>query len=786
MVTMLAALHTTLEIRNEAWMKKLGGKRWQLARENVMAGVFPIQGFGFLSNYNGAFASTSAKTAMQEIADTNANSIELAPRIFLQTKTSNDVISDPNKTESDTNIAAAISNAHALGLSVLLKPMLSGLDGTTSGSQLVPTDPAEFFSSYKDRMLDFAQVAQQTGADSLSIGNELASLTGAQYHSYWTDLIDSIRQVYHGMITYSAATDEANHVSFWGQLDEIGINAYPPLTSKLDPSVNEMIAAWNNVPKDNYWAAAMDYKSPVDFFHSLAMEYGKQVLFTETGFRSLDGTNISPGGWSGSTTPDVKEQADAFNAFFQVWSSEGGSWLKGAEIWNWDVDNLYSTTGYSPMGKPAQPLITDWFGGHGQPPSLTENGSPVADVIDIGSGNDAISGGLGNDVIHAGAGNDTITGGPSPISDLSTTTVTVTGYGTVVGGVGAQMQLLVNGQKVGDPVEFHNAADSSEYQTYTFTLHNPDNVTSLDVGFINDTRDASGDRNLFIKDVSVNGHDLSIPDATNPSSPGTGNLYGNRAIHFDTSDHQNLFFGDQSDNDVINGGAGSDVISGGAGADVIHGGIGDDQIVGGPGTMAAVSQLYGDDGNDVIKAASADNGAMLDGGAGRDQLYGGGATNVMNGGPDMDYLSGGGGNDLMHGNTGDDMLKGGTNADQIYGDDGNDTFQGGTGNEALYGGTGNDKLTGGAGNDHLTGGADNDIFIFGPGFGKDVITDFHHTNGEQDVVQFDHAVFTDFSALQSHMSQEGSSVIITVDSANTIELQNANLHDLTADDFRFV
>ena len=39
-------------------------------------------------------------------------------------------------------------------------------------------------------------------------------------------------------------------------------------------------------------------------------------------------------------------------------------------------------------------------------------------------------------MIHAGAGNDMITGGPSSISDLSTTTVTVTGYGTVVGGVG--------------------------------------------------------------------------------------------------------------------------------------------------------------------------------------------------------------------------------------------------------------------------------------------------------------------------------------------------------------
>jgi Ca2+-binding RTX toxin-like protein len=751
-----------------------------------MAGVFPIQGFGFLSNYNGAFTSTSARTAMQDIADTNANSIELAPRIFLQTRTSNEVISDPNKTESDANIAAAISHAHELGLSVLLKPMLSGLDGTTRGSLIVPDDPVEFFETYKDKMVGFAKVAQDAGAESLSIGNELASLTGAQYQPYWTDLIDSIRQVYHGTLTYSAATDEANHVSFWEQLDEIGVNAYPPLTSKLDPSVNEMIAAWNSVPKDNYWAAVMDHKSPIDFFHSLATEYGKQVLFTETGFRSLDGTNISPGGWSGSTTPDLKEQADAFEAFFQVWSAEGGSWLKGAEIWNWDTDNLYSPTGYSPMGKPAQSLITDWFGGHRQAPSLTENGSPIADLIDIGSGNDTIQGGLGDDMILAGAGDDTITGGPGTISEQSTTTVTVTGYGTEIDGVGAQMQLRVNGQQIGDTVEFHNAADSSEYQTYTFTFRNPDDVTSLDVGFINDARDESGDRNLFIKDVSVNGHDLSIPDTVNPSSPGTGNLYGNRAIHFDMSDQQALFAGDQSDNDTIDGGIGKDLITGGAGADMIHGGLGDDRIVGGPGSAEEVSQLHGDDGNDVIKVASGDNGAMLEGGAGRDQLYGGPTANVMNGGADVDYLSGGGGNDTMHGNAGDDTLKGGGGLSQMYGDDGNDTFQGGRGDETLVGGAGSDKLTGGAGDDHLSGGLDDDVFIFGPDFGKDVIADFHNSDGEQDVVQFDHTIFADFGALQSNMSQEGSGVIIMADEANAIELQNVSIHNLTADDFRFV
>ncbi len=333
-----------------------------------MAGVFNVEGFGFLSNYNGAFVTASALSAMRDIAATNANAIELAPRIFMQTRTSNVVIADPAKTESDSNISTAVANAHALGLSVMLKPMLTGLDGTNQG-ELRPSDPAAFFASYKAQMLHFADVAAQAGAESLSIGNELSKLSGPEYRSYWVDIIDSIRAVYHGPITYAAATDEAINVSFWDKVDEIGINAYPPLTTQLDPSVDEMVAAWKSMPTDNYWAAVMDHMSPVDFFHSLATKYGKQVVFTETGYRSVDGTNISPGGWSG-TTQDLQEQHDAFNAFFQVWGSEGGSWFKGAQIWNWDSTNLYSPTGYSPMGKPAEQLITEWYGGQHQPPGL--------------------------------------------------------------------------------------------------------------------------------------------------------------------------------------------------------------------------------------------------------------------------------------------------------------------------------------------------------------------------------------------------------------------------------
>ncbi len=388
-----------------------------------------------------------------------------------------------------------------------------------------------------------------------------------------------------------------------------------------------------------------------------------------------------------------------------------------------------------------------------------------------------LSGGVGNDLIKSGAGNDTIIGGPDIIPKLTHTTITVTGYSSVIDGVGAQMKLLINGQQIGTIREFHGAADASGYQTYAFSFANPAVVNSLDIAFINDVVNANGDRNLYIKDITVNGEHLAVSDGVNPSSPGTWNLYQNKAIHYDMASHQDLFFGSPTDNDNLEGGPGKDVISGGAGADLIHGGDGDDTINGGPGIATGTDQLYGDAGNDIIKADKADTGALLDGGAGKDQLYGNLAANVMSGGDGNDYLSGGGGLDVMHGDAGDDSLKGGTAATKMYGDAGNDALLGGTGHEFLYGGAGNDRLTGGAGND---------TFVFAANFGKDSIADFQNANGTQDIVQFDRTVFADFSAVQSHMAQSGTSVVITLDANNTIELQNKSLSQLHANDFIFV
>lgn len=535
-----------------------------------MTGIFQVQGFGALSEFSGQFATASAAQSFQTMAQHGANSVSLTDRIWTSNKTSSAVFEDPAKSETDASLLAGFQAAHAAGLSVTFKPGISGLDGTISSS-LAPADVDSFFNSYKTEIVHLATIAQQGGVATFAIGNELSALSGAQYLPEWTDLISAVRQVYHGDVTYAAATDEASKVSFWSQLDSISVNTYPPLTASTTPTVQELVHAWDEVSFNPYYAKAFDYKSPIDFLHSLSLQYGKEVLLSEVGYRSIDGAAINPGGGSSKAPADAAEQADAYNAMFQVIASHGGSWLQGAELWQFDLNGVVSPTGYSPIGKPAQDVLSQYFHGTGAVPGLTVTGSAIGDTIDLGSGNDVIKGGLGHDEINGGAGNDTIVGGPATLAKLTTTTFSFTGYGSVVDGVGAQAQVLVNGQPVSGLLEFHAAVDPSGYQTYTVTFDNPAQVTSVDINLANSVPG----RALHIKDVSINGVDLSPSDATNASSPGTFDLYV-RAIQFDTSHHPDWIFGASTDSDVIRGGDGDDFIAGGAGNDIINGGNGTD------------------------------------------------------------------------------------------------------------------------------------------------------------------------------------------------------------------
>ncbi len=129
---------------------------------------------------------------------------------------------------------------------------------------------------------------------------------------------------------------------------------------------------------------------------------------------------------------------------------------------------------------------------------------------------------------------------------------------------------------------------------------------------------------------------------------------------------------------------------------------------------------------DILASIENVTGSSLD-----DTITGDAVANVIQGGAGKDTLMGGGGDDTIHGDAGDDI---------IHGDAGNDTLKGMAGSDKIRGFAGNDTIEGGAGDDELTGDGDTndpdggdgtagrDTFVFAPGHGSDVITDFNAGN----------------------------------------------------------
>ncbi|MCC6887185.1 MAG: M10 family metallopeptidase C-terminal domain-containing protein [Hyphomicrobiales bacterium] len=106
---------------------------------------------------------------------------------------------------------------------------------------------------------------------------------------------------------------------------------------------------------------------------------------------------------------------------------------------------------------------------------------------------------------------------------------------------------------------------------------------------------------------------------------------------------------------------------------------------------------------------------------------------------------------------------------------------GGAGADTLVGSTIANSLDGRAGSDTLTGAGGNDIFVYGVGYGADVITDF-----SGDVIDLSGmAGVTGFADVLARAAQVGANTVINFGSGNTLTLQNVGLGTLASAHFSF-
>ncbi len=307
------------------------------------------------------FGGTMTEAAIEPLLENNIEWIALVPFGW------QDAYDDPNVrftaidgiewTEKDTLYIDQVEAAKARGIRSIVKPHLLLRGGGRWRSEITMSSDdrwEQWFDAYRSFILHYARLSEQYDVDAFCIGTELHE-TVRQRPEDWIRLIAQVRQVYSGPITYAANwNDPMDEIPFWSDLDYIGLQAYFPLTTHRNPTINELTRSWNDHVKS---------------LETLSRQYAKPILFTELGYKSVPGAAIEPWGWmrwpnSLFCKVSTETQYNCYEAFFRsLWEKD---WFAGVYVWQWSLHHENaggpSNPFFTPQNKPAQNCIATWFG----------------------------------------------------------------------------------------------------------------------------------------------------------------------------------------------------------------------------------------------------------------------------------------------------------------------------------------------------------------------------------------------------------------------------------------
>ena len=254
----------------------------------------------------------------------------------------------------DAHLIHAIEQAHDLGFGVMLKPHIwlrQKTDDAWRGSIGMNSeqDWRLWFENYQRFLLHYARMAERENVEIFCVGVELAR-TVKEREADWRTLIERVRQVYHGPLTYAANWwGEYDEIHIWDALDYVGINAFFPLSQDASPDLETLRAGARRVADE------------VELVHLVT---GRPVIFTEVGFKSVRGSTVKPWQWTRRFEPavDLELQARAYRAVLEaLWQRP---WFYGMYWWKWHSDMRQGGPAdgdFTPRHKPAEQVLSEWY-----------------------------------------------------------------------------------------------------------------------------------------------------------------------------------------------------------------------------------------------------------------------------------------------------------------------------------------------------------------------------------------------------------------------------------------
>lgn len=266
----------------------------------------------------------------------------------LRTIHSTRIVRRADATPTDESLRVSIAYAHRLGLKVMLKPHIDpwGSDEHWRGEigpGFSPSQWRAWFASYRAFIVHYARLAADSGVEQFCVGCEYDGTVHRE--ADWRAVVAAVRAVYPGPLTYAddQIEEDPDAVRWWDAVDFIGMDAYPVLTRRVHPTKAQLERAWRR------WARRLE---------TLSRRWGKPVILTEIGCRSVRGAATAPWDYLRRGSVDLRVQQRWYAAALKTLVRR--PWLIGMYWWQWEpaaVAGGPRDTGYIPYRKPAERVL---------------------------------------------------------------------------------------------------------------------------------------------------------------------------------------------------------------------------------------------------------------------------------------------------------------------------------------------------------------------------------------------------------------------------------------------
>lgn len=292
-------------------------------------------------------------THVKPVVNVNANYAAIMPFGFIRSLEHPEIIHNTDRQwfgETRAGAQQYISELRRAGIKVMVKPQIWVWRGEFTGNIMMTSEEnwKALENSYTDFILEYADLAQKTNAELFCIGTEL-ELFIKYRPKYWSLLIEKIKSIYQGKLTYAANWDEYRRTPFWDQLDYIGIDAYFPVSDKKTPSLEDCLKGWKK------------HKTGIK---ALSTALDKKILFTEYGYRSVDYSGKKP--WVSDRKMDqvnLEAQVNTTKALYETFWNE--DWFAGGFIWKWFTEHQKvggeENFMFTPQNKPVENIIKEYY-----------------------------------------------------------------------------------------------------------------------------------------------------------------------------------------------------------------------------------------------------------------------------------------------------------------------------------------------------------------------------------------------------------------------------------------